>query len=465
MSPASECLETGSAATAPSSTGAAPDRQYLNAADRLMLVAHDSMRAIGHGGFQCQTHVWLRDRVDPDALRAALASLNRRFPVVTSRLVDPGGNRPSYWRYRPEARVELHELTAGANDTATVWQRPEALFAEPLDLDETDPIAFHLLHLPDGRDVLVIRFGHALMDGKAPEFVLQAINQYHNGAGADESSPAPAGNDVPVDEMRAHLERHERSRRFKAAMQVVRGQIRLPVKPVTLDRPDLKGWAIRPYRIAVRSLNENQTAALTERATRLCGFANLSPVILAGVFRAVSRLTPRPQRGRTCFQTDVPLNLRRPGTSAPIFHNFMSFVQMSAMGSELSDRDGLARTLSARMRDQLRRGIDLGNLQMMAFMSRHVRLLRKHVMERAKKHPFTLGFGFQGPVVEGLETFCGRAVDWLYTLNSAMAPPGITLQINRFRDRLNLGLTYIEESVPESLAEAFLDAVIEDLLD
>ena len=457
----------------PTATDARRDRRYLNAADRLMLVGHESLRDLGHGGFQCQTHVWLRRRVDVDALRDALGRLNRRHPVVTARLDDAGRKETAFWRYRPEADVELEETTLDQSDPAAVWRHPERLFMTPMDLDRHDPVSFHLLHLPDGRDVFVIRFCHALMDGKAPEFVLKEIDDCFApqeeawaeapGGGVASHEALQSGEDG--DEISAHLDRFDRKRRIRAALRVVRSHVRLPVRSLTLDPPGPAGWLYEPYRIAVRSLDGPQTRIILERAKRLCGFANLSPLVLASVFRAVSRLTPRKQTGRTWFQTDVPLNLRLPGRAEPIFRNFMSFIQMSARGAELHDRDALARAMNARMRDQLRRGIDLGNLQMMALMSRHLWLLRRHVLERAKRHPFTLGFGYQGPVVKGLESFCGRPVDWIYTLNSALSPPGITLQVNQFRGRLNLALTYISSGVPETLANEFLDTIMSDLLD
>jgi len=71
-------------------------QQYLNAADRLMLVGHDGLRGIGHPGFICQTQIRLKGRIDFGALRAAVDRLARNFPVVAARLRRGDRGLP-YW--------------------------------------------------------------------------------------------------------------------------------------------------------------------------------------------------------------------------------------------------------------------------------------------------------------------------------------------------------------------------------
>lgn len=451
-----------------------PDRQYLNAADRLMLVGQEALNNLYDGGFQCQTHVWIGGRIDVPLLRAALADLNRRYPVITSRLVSPGDARGPYWKYQPGAQVELYEATLPTADTASVWAYAEEIYSIPMDHTKDDPITFHLAHLPNGHDVFLMRYGHVLMDGKAPEIVLQEINASYaackNGNGehteddaADESfdhDPAL----IEEDEMVAHLSRFDRKRRFKAAMQVVRANIRLPSRSITLVSGQTNEWKFTPYRITVRTLDVEQTETIAERTRQLCGFPSLSPAVLASAFRTISKMTKGPLTNRTLFHADMPLNLRPPGIHTPVFRNFMSFVQMQAMAPELKDRDELTRLLNTRIRDQIRRQIDLGNLQMMSLLSRFTWLLKKHILDRARKQPLTLFFGFLGPSLQGLTEFCDQPIDWLYSATGAVSPPGITLQVNQFAGKLNLVLAYVSETVPEPVANEFLDTLIADML-
>lgn len=454
------------------------DCQYLNAADRLMLVAHKGMRGIDHAGFLSQTHVWLRGRLDPACLKLALARLHTAYPVVTARLDDPGGRAVPCWRHRPEARPVLHESTLLSADDAPVLHSAERLFEQPLDHDRDDPLTFHLLHLPDGRDVFLLRFSHVLMDGKAPEYVLKEINRLFQEGESEDRDPHrcelrakdadglhSVGCTVTAgDEMQAHLLRFDRKRRVRAALRVVRSHIRWPQRPAILTPRELDEWLVRPYGIALRQLTVEQTDALLERAKGLLGFANPTPLILAAAFRAVARHAPLATNSRTIFQTDLPLNLRPPGRMEPIFRNFMSFIQIRARADELNSFEAAARLLNTRMRDQLRSAIDLGNLQMMHLMAPHARLLHRHILTQMKNQPFTLGFGFLGPATAGLEHFCGQEVDRLYSLNSAISPPGTTLQAIQFRGRLNLMLTFIESAVPRPTADLFLDRAMEDLI-
>lgn len=436
------------------------DRQVLNAPDRLMAVAHQGLRAMGHAGFLCQTHVWTKGRIDMGRLADALGALSRRYPVVTSRLVNERSDGGPAWRFRPGAECALHEATLDRSDPDDVRRHAEALFARETDLDRVDPIDFHVLHLPDDRDVLIVRWCHALMDGKAPELVIHEIDRLAS-SDPDETLSEPASSH---DEILAHLRRASRWRRMRCALRVVGGQIRLPVRSVTLVPPDAPAWVVDPPRIAVRTLDAGRTDALTTRVKRLCGFANLAPAVLASAYRVTSRMSPRRQGRRTVFQTDVPLNLRPPGATSPVFRNFMSFVSLRASFAELGNRDELTKLLSVRMRDQLRRGIDLGNMQMMLIMSRWAAALTSHIKDRLQRKPLTLGFGYLGPVAPGLRQICGASIDNLYTLNSTLSPPGMTLQGNQFGGRLNLALAYIDQVIPESTAGEFLDSVVRDLL-
>lgn len=457
-------------------------QQRLNAADRLMLVAHDVMRNIGHPGFQCQTHVWLDGRVDVAKLRQAIAALATGYPVVASRLSRDGVDGPS-WKATDEFEAEFVETTLAGSEKADVWTYGEALFAKPLDLSDRPPIGFHLLHLPDGRDVLLIRFSHALMDGKSPEFALSELNRLQ---GADSSAVLNAADGEGVyaatqaaigstestpssiaaesrNEMAEHLGRFERRKRIDAAIQVIKSQLKLPTKAVSISKDLRKQFTFAPLRILVKELTEEETKAATARVRRLCGFANLTPAVLAAVFRGVRQYASTPIKKRTS-QTDVPLNLRLPGAIQPVFRNHVTFIQMHARPAEMEDRDELTKALNANMRDQLRRGIDLGNLQMMSMMAKFPRLMAMHLKQRFRDNPISLGFGFLGPVLPSLETFLGRRVEWIYTLNSCLSPPGIVLQVNQFRGKMNLILTYIERCVPEKLANELLAFIIQDLV-
>jgi len=398
----------------------------------------------------------------------AIGRLALHHPVMTSRI--DGGVEPG-WRSSPDRSpaVRVHPLI---DDTeSSVLRLAESLLAEPWDLDRVDPIAFHVLHRLCGRDVLIVQWNHALMDGKAPELLLAELNRVCETARAKPtSSPTEGGpfiNDTGCDvsgDFGEVLRRHSNWRRFVASSRIIAAHMVPPARSVTLEPQRKPEWVFRPIRIAVRSLDAAVTAALSDRVRRTCGLLNLTPAILASVYRVMARLTPRKVTSRSIFRTDVPLNLRSPGATGPIFRNYMSFISLHAKNDELKSRDELTRLLHARMREQLARSADIGNLAMMDWMSQRPGLLHKHLLSRMQRYPLTLGFGFLGPLTAGLDNVLGVPIERFYTLNMAMSPPGLTLQANLCRGRLNLAATYIEAVVPESLAAEFLDGVVEDLI-
>lgn len=348
-----------------------------------------------------------------------------------------------------------------------------------MDLDRQSPIAFHLLHLPDQRDVLLLRYSHVLMDGKAPEFTLSEVNRFFD-SGAEKvpqtelrAVPAPATSERPgetpsrrpvlLDELADQLKKKGFRKRLTSALQVVRTQFKMPTKAALLARGDSKKWVHGPFRILVCTIDEARTKAAIERVRRLCGFANLSPAVLASTFRALRELTGNPIGRRTVIKTDVPLNLRAPGTIHPVFRNHMSFIQMSARPRELDDRDALTRSLNSYMREQIRRGVDIGTMQMMSLMAPREKLLARHLLDRMRRDPISLGFGFLGNVLPVLENFCGRRVDWFYSLNASISPPGMVMQASQFRGRMNLVFTYIGATVSDDLANQFAEFIMEDL--
>jgi hypothetical protein len=76
----------------------------------------------------------------------------------------------------------------------------------------------------------------------------------------------------------------------------------------------------------------------------------------------------------------------------------------------------------------------------------------------------TFVFGYHGAVA-GLDHFCGAPVEHVWTgLPNAWWPPGLSFAANQYRGRLYLMASHVPEVVPEAVVNAFLDAVVEELL-
>jgi hypothetical protein len=428
-------------------------RQALSAADLHMLRTHDNLQSLGQAGLLCQTQVWCAGRVDEARLRAALADLCRRHPVMQSRLVRGDGGKRGSWVFTGGPGLSLHVHELPGSGEADVLGCAERLLAAPVHLDREPPLAFHLLRRPAGGDVLVLQFCHALMDGRAPDLLLAELERP-----APEVGSGPA--DDAADPLAEHLARFSRWRRFRSVLQAFRLSRRHRGEPMTIALPDLPDRVHGPPRIALRSLGREETERLGARLRKLCGYESMAAALLASGFRATAACASRRFGDNARCRTFVPLNLRGPADLRPIFRNLLSRVTVSAAPAELADRDGLTRAINAQVRDALRRGEDLGWLQLMCLFS--PRRKRAVNPERGRR---SFAFSFHGRAVAGFDSLCGTAVERLFTLLTNAYPPGLHLHANQLDGRLHLSVFFTAGAIPESVANAFLDTVAADLLD
>jgi hypothetical protein len=139
----------------------------------------------------------------------------------------------------------------------------------------------------------------------------------------------------------------------------------------------------------------------------------------------------------------------------------MSLVPVHASPAELADRDALVRLLSRQMREGLAADADMGMVGLIGLFAR--RLHRAAwIAEMTLRYSFSLWYAYFGAIDIGTRFF-GAPVDDVYYAGPCWSPMGITLLVNQFHGCLHFQATYVPESVPEPLANAFLDEVLRDL--
>jgi hypothetical protein len=427
------------------------DGRRLNPADRVMLAVDQALRQIGYPGFQTQAFLWLGSRADAAGLRAALGRFARRHPVTAARLAHWRGG--PCWQYRPGAVLPLHEATLDSADERAVLQHAGQLLAQPHDPACDDPVRFHLLHRPDGRDVLLFQYSHALMDNNATPTLFQELAD----CAANRMSAPPVRR--TLDPLWGYLRSYPRARR-RAAVERARERLvrsfayRATVLGRSVSRP-----AGAPFGILTRLVNTALGRDMSARAQQVCGLPSLSMAILASVFRAIDRLAP--PGGRDNFAAGIGIDLGLRGPHGPVFQNLMSLVPVHARPEALADRDALTRLLSRQLRDSLAADADLG---MAALISLFARRLHRAtwIAEMTLRYSFSLWYAYFGAVDVG-EHFFGAPVEDVFYAGPCWSPMGITLLVNQFRGRLRFQATYVPESVPEALANTFLDEVLADL--
>jgi hypothetical protein len=417
----------------------------------MLLSVDRAVRGLGGPGFETQMLVWLAGRLDPAGLRERVARFSARHPVTTARLVERGPR--ASWRFRTDAFCPLMETWVDSADPAAVLDHAARLLSTPSPAEETDPLRFHLVHRPDGRDVLILQYNHALMDNAAAIPVLRELDRpEHNGANDD-------GWGVVI---RKYLRRFDRGRRRQAMRdsarlwgRCMRGGV------VQLGRPRAPGAGPALLKLAMRRLDEPDARALQKRVLDTCGFPHLSMAVLGSTFRTLSRFAPsRSATANFVAGIGVELGLRR--SRGPLFGNPVSVVPMRAEPGDLDDRDELVRRLGRQFRENLQTGMDFGLLQLLSWLNRRPDYT-SWLFDHGLREGFSLWYGYFG-LLDGVgEGFGGVAIEDVCFTGPTWPPMGVTLLVNQFHGRLLFQATYLPEIVPEPVAESFLDQLLADL--
>ena len=431
----------------------------LSANDRVLLAVDRTVRGLGGPGFETQTLLWLGGRVDVVGLRTGLERFSARYPVAAARLEGEGGSG-SCWRFRPGAHCRLEETWLGSADAAAVLEHAAGLLATPVILPDADPIRFHLLHRPDGRDVLLLQYNHALMDNTAAVPLLGQLDRL-SGSGVEAEDGGP---DEGRRLISRYLRRFDRQRRRRAMRDCVRLWGRgLHGGVVQLGRPGPPGAGPGRLRIAVRSLEPPATDALRARLLRGGGLPNLSMALLGSAFRAIARLAPSPPGPAAHFAAGIGVDLGLRSRAGLLFGNPISLVPVRACPADLGDRDGLAALLGRQLRARLQDALDVGMLQLMPVLCRRPSETR-WLLDLGLRQGFSLWYGYFGSLDGVGGQFGGAAVEDVFFTGPTWPPMGLTLLTSQLRGRLRLVATYLPESVPESLAGAYLDLLLADLV-
>jgi hypothetical protein len=430
--------------------------------DRGMLAVNRALRGMGCPEFSTQALVWLSGRAEVERVRAAVARLARRYPVLTARLAEAGRNGP-HWTCRPDAECPLHEADVDSAKPEAVLDYAGRLLSTPGDLASADPIRFDLLHLSDGRDVFLMQYSHALMDNGDAVPLLREIDRLSEADGAER--PHPEAPDL----LSEHLRRFPRWRRLKAALRTLDVRFRgLRGRPAALGQePEGRATPVR-FRVAARRLDRPEARALEQRVIRTCGVPSLSMALLGSVFRALEKCKPDGSGAGRNLVAGIGVDLGPPGVTRPVFQTLASVVPVFARPEDLADREALVRTLHRQFRHRLENAADLGTVQLASLFQRPGAFLGRRFADwsvrRLLRGGYSLWYAYFGSLDAVGERFCGTPVGEVYYCASTWPPMGLTLLVNRFRGNLFFQATYVPESAPEPLVNAFLDSLLGDLV-
>jgi hypothetical protein len=425
--------------------------------DETILAVDHAVRGTGTSGFETQTLVWLDGRVDVPALQAGLDALRRKYPLITSHLQPAGLFRRPAWRFRPDAQCTLQERQLETTTEEEVLGVASELLSEPRDLTAEPPIRFHLLHGNDGRDVLLMQYNHTLMDNPAAIPLLRRLDQLARG----ESDASQPDNAEDCDRIAEYLSSYSRLKRLTAMLRVIHMRTR-SIRGISLfGRDEVLEGDSRRQCITANSLDADAAREISSSVAAACRFPALSMALLASVFRTGRQLgfSTEPQCRIT---TGIGLELGLRDDNGPLFQNLSSVVPLAARSTELDDREQLTRALNAQLRERLARHYDLGLVELGSAF-RNIRRLVRYVTKRLMRTGYSVWYAYFGST-DGLgETFLGVPIRELRFTGPCWPSVGLTVIVNQYRGRLNLQITYLPACISHTDANAFMNALLEDL--
>lgn len=431
--------------------------QLLNPIDRAMRCADLAVRQLGYPGIETQMLVCLRGRAETEALRRAIERLGRRYPVITSRLIDSGleeGGRP-YWKLGSGQPCALREQSLPSDDPAAVLEHASLALSQGSDPAAGNPLEFHLLHRPGGKDVLLLQYSHVLMDNTLAVPLLRELTRL------TVMDPGPVAQNGRRDPIFEHLRQFRPAHRREAIEQAVQLQAHaLRGKAATLVPPGPRPPGPARLAITSRTLSREETAALRSEIVGWCGFPCLSMAVLASAFRAIDQLGPS---GADEFVAGIGIPLPRDAGAALDFQNLTSVVPIHLPRHELRDRERAVRLLCGQLRQRLDKSIDLGVLGTAAIFDRRFRYV-EWVVWHLLRYGYSLWYAFFGELDRTDDWVCGQKVENIYYAGGPLWPAiGLALLANQYRGALHLQVTFDTRLVGPALAEQFLDVVLAEL--
>jgi len=442
--------------------------QQPNPYDLLFFAADVAQRRLGLPGTTAHIHLELDGHVDLDRLRGAFDALRRRYPVLCARCETSAWTGRPRWRLdrRPRlADVHVHTLTN--HECAQVT---DGLLNRPIDGRRQDPVELHVLRGP-ANDVVVLRWTHALMDGRGGLILLEELHRLWKDPRA---MAAPDVGDEGRDDYRQILGNATRAQRCRAALRLLTG--RTARGPVGIP-PIVRAGPVRcsPVRHILRVLTPVQRRQVEANAARICPDARLSDYLRATGVRALHETVPAASRRAGVYTLLAYIDNRRHGLGG-VCWNLTSALPLVVPVELAMDRARLARLLRKQMENHRAAGTATEDALNLWWVTRlptaWLAALARGAFARddaltgrlAMRAPLSLPLGILGPFARPLPVFCGRPLRNYYAFRAPLPRPGFAIDVQLTADGLNVVGVCLEACLAVEALRVFIDRFVTLLL-
>lgn len=425
-------------------------KRYLSGIDWVIgALDHMSHRVTG-GSNASQIVLELLGTFDDRRFRAAMAEFVRLFPTL-------GGHPARDWNLAPYWRMPRRGRPVAVRVETQTVSEPELLAALEKSVNSPfvrrgEHLVFRVFQVSNTRRFLAMHFDHRLFDAEGAESFLDLFQRWYAG---EDCRARLAG--LALTEP-AHLS--DWMRKFEAGKQLVRllrsfAQTTLAVLP----RPaPLTG---RGFKFSILEFDEEATLAVTERANREAGFLMFMPYALATAIQALDRtFKARRVPGRD-YIISVSVGLRTPETvAAQLFFNHLSFLLFRIPAEMAGDRGRVLEQLRVQMYEQVKSGFPRALAEASLLMRIVPASILSHVLLWPLRGEFaSLGFSCVGKGGYTLPGFMEAEVDNLFHMPLVPVPPGLGFVVNRFGNRMNAVLSYVDGMLTDEDARRIQDDV------
>jgi hypothetical protein len=179
------------------------------------------------------------------------------------------------------------------------------------------------------------------------------------------------------------------------------------------------------------------------------------------LFRSIREISPHhDDQDRCVVGIGVDLGIRRAETLC--LQNLVSLVAADAKRAELDDRDQLVQMLMRQFRRRISERIDLGTIALSSLFQNFRRFTHWWV-QRHMRRGYSCWYGCFDLPAPVNDLFCDVEVHEVRYFGPAWSPPGFTLLVNTWQERLLFQASYVPETVPDAVAETLLERFFTDL--
>ena len=411
----------------------------LNGSDQLMRGFDYESRRRGFAGNHCQITLEIDRPIPVDALKARLAELQSRFPILHSRI---GGFFQPAWKRRARKEIPVRVHPAALD---------QLLFNQPLRLRRCESMRFDLAETGNGRTKLVLTWTHALMDATTAEWFLAAVGDPQ--IQLPDFSPPPRAT--------SRMKWPERLELMKKTVE----QLDRFCEQQPRSLPARHSTAPRQLRYRLESFSADETARVRANGARLCGVLGAAQFHAVAAVMELHRLHLRLGCPTKSYLLPMPVGLRPKGRIDPMFSNQVDMLMLQFLPEQLESAEQAAAALKSQMTQALRdQSVSRSRLlsEMFSFLPLPIYMaVLKHGL---KGEICSLFFGDTAAVNPRLEKFFDRPVARFAHIAAVTPSPGLGVIFYCFRGELSFTVVHALTVLDESEAADFAAAVRARLL-